>query len=63
MELHQWNVLIFVNRTAVVVVATGVGMVNETNYLDIGAYILEHHTSQLTEDSIEINAIHDPMFQ
>ena len=38
-------------------------MVNETNYLDIGAYILEHHTSQLTKDSIEINAIHDPMFQ
>ena len=44
------------------VVATGVGMENETNYLDIGAHILEHHTSQLTEDSNEINAIHDPVF-
>ena len=45
------------------VVATGVGMVNETNNLDIGAYILEHHTSQLTKESNEINAIHDPVLQ
>ena len=48
------------NRTAVVVVATGVGLVNETEQLGIGAYILEHHTSQLTEHSLEINTIHDP---
>ena len=45
------------------VVATGVGMVNETEHVDIGAYILKHHTSQLTKESMEINAIHDPVLQ
>ena len=51
------------SRTAVVVVATGVGMPNEKKYIDIGTYILEHYVNQLTEESLEINIIHDPRKQ
>ena len=45
------------------VVATGFEIMNDTQYFDIGAYILEHHVNQLTEESSEINAIHDPDYQ
>ena len=48
------------SRTAVVVVATGVGMPNEKKNIDIGTYILEHYVNQLTEESFEINIIHHP---
>ena len=43
-----------------VVVATGVGIKNETKDIDIGTYILEYYVNQLTEESYEINIIHDP---
>ena len=60
-RITQLNLsLIFMSRTAVVVVATGVGMPNEKKYIDIGTYILEHYVNQLTEESYEINIIHHP---
>ena len=46
-----------------VVVGTGFAIPNETDYVDIGAKMLEHHVNELTEESSEINAIHDPVFQ
>ena len=51
----------FKSRTAVAVVATGLGMKNETSHIDIGSYILEFHVDQLTEKSVEINYIHENM--
>ena len=51
----------FKSRTAVAVAATGLGMINETTHIDIGSYILEFHIDQLTEGSVEINFIHEPM--
>ena len=50
-------------RTAVVVVAKGVGIKHEKGHPDIGTYILEFHVNQLTEESEELNAIHDPIFR
>ena len=43
------------------VAATGVGITNDTFY-DIGATILEFHVNQLTEESEEINFIHELAF-
>ena len=36
--------------------------INNVTHFDIGATILEFHVNQLTEESGEINLIHEPLF-
>ena len=50
-------------RTAVVVVGNGFSFPDEIDYVDIAAKMLEHHVNELTEESSEVNAIHDPVYQ